>query len=282
MLLYANRQWKWHWRCNMESVQEVSVPRGVSHSTHGVLAPSGNPRGRIPLQTKSDVFRLLVLHKFGGVWVDTDTIFLRGIRPVVEWGGEFGGKFAMTLKYNNAFLSLRQNSTLSKALLEFVCQYPKDHRTTETYCKAVGNPCHTDWWYNHGPQQWASVQGKGLVTFPLALFDPANDCYGRGLLSGSGAYRLRRWTLDELLELYRGAFTLHTRSYQVKASDRPLRNDTQFGALFARLRELRASGASAVAVGGAVGVRTLSEHARWATLMVRGPRAPRVPPSHYL
>lgn len=58
--------------------------------------------GNIPLQTKSDVFRLVVLHKYGGIWIDTDTILLRDVTPIWEWGGEFGGKFAMTLKYNNA------------------------------------------------------------------------------------------------------------------------------------------------------------------------------------
>ena len=57
------------------------------------------------------------------------------------------------------------------------------------------------------------LQALGFVTLPLALFDPGNDCNGKGLLSGSGAYLMGRWTIDEVLELYRGAFALHTRSY---------------------------------------------------------------------
>ena len=43
-----------------------------------------NPPGRIALQTKSDVFRLLVLHLYGGIWVDTDTVLLKDARAVVE------------------------------------------------------------------------------------------------------------------------------------------------------------------------------------------------------
>jgi WD repeat and SOF domain-containing protein 1 len=54
-----------------------------------------NPPGQIQPQTKSDLLRLLLLHKFGGVWVDTDTILLRDLRPIVEYVGEFGGKFSM-------------------------------------------------------------------------------------------------------------------------------------------------------------------------------------------
>jgi hypothetical protein len=35
------------------------------------------------------------------VWIDTDTVLLRDIVPVVEYAGEFGGRFAMTQKNNN-------------------------------------------------------------------------------------------------------------------------------------------------------------------------------------
>mmetsp|Transcript_20387 Transcript_20387/g.52972 ORF Transcript_20387/g.52972 Transcript_20387/m.52972 type:complete len:701 (-) Transcript_20387:1072-3174(-) len=195
--------------------------------------------GSIPLQTKSDVFRMVVLHQHGGIWIDTDTILLRDVAPIWEWGGEFGGKFAMTLKYNNAFLGLRQNSTLSRELLGLICRFPKIDGRRAEYCAEVGEPCHSEWWYNHGPQQWAVRNKLGLVVFPIALFDPANDCYGRGLLSGSGAYRMKRdWPLSSMLELFRGAYALHTRSYQVAKKDRPLRNDTQFATLFRRLHVL--------------------------------------------
>ena len=105
----------------------------------------------------------------------------------------------MTLKFNNAFLSLRRNSTLSHEMLQFVCDHPKKFAQSEQsrLCVATGPPCHPEWWYNHGPQQWAFRKRRGLVVMPLGLFDPANDCYGKGLLSGSGACKdplpLPRW-----------------------------------------------------------------------------------------
>lgn len=65
------------------------------------------PPGEIQPQTKSDLLRITLLYHFGGIWIDTDTLLLRNIRPFFEFTGEFGGKFAMNTKFNNAMASLR-------------------------------------------------------------------------------------------------------------------------------------------------------------------------------
>ena len=44
------------------------------------------------------------------------------------------------------------------------------------------------------------------------------------------------WTLDKVMELVRGAYALHTRSYQ--ATKRPLSNTSTFALIFRRAREL--------------------------------------------
>ena len=62
------------------------------------------PPGDIQPQTKSDLLRLLLLYRFGGVWIDTDTILLQDMRPIVQFLGGFGGRFAMNQKYNNAMI----------------------------------------------------------------------------------------------------------------------------------------------------------------------------------
>ena len=46
---------------------------------------------------KANMFRVLVLHQQGGVWVDTDTVFLRDVRPLVEFCGELASKLTMSL-----------------------------------------------------------------------------------------------------------------------------------------------------------------------------------------
>ena len=104
---------------------------------------------KIPLQSKSDLLRLLLLWKYGGAWIDTDTVLLRDIRPIIVWGGgDIGGKFAMTQKYNNAFLALRKQSKVAAAMLGLACKYPRG-ADYGGYCTAVGLPCHSDWWCVH-------------------------------------------------------------------------------------------------------------------------------------
>ena len=123
---------------------------------------------KIPLQSKSDLLRLLLLWKYGGAWIDTDTVLLRDIHPVIAWaGGDVGAKFAMTQKYNNAFLALRKRSKVATAMLELACKYPRG-ADFGGYCTVVGLPCHSDWWYNHGPQQWASQQPGKLQSLARA------------------------------------------------------------------------------------------------------------------
>ena len=47
--------------------------------------------------------------------------------------------------------------------------------------------------------------------------------------------QMGKWTVNELLELFRGSFTLHTRSYEIKG--RPLRNQSQFAVLFKFIKD---------------------------------------------
>ena len=102
-----------------------------------------DPPGEIQPLTKSDLLRLLLLHKYGGVWIDTDTVLLRDLRPALEVFGEFGGKFAMNQKFNNAMISLRRGSSLSVKLLELACEHPKsvERADIDAFCKLTGSPC---------------------------------------------------------------------------------------------------------------------------------------------
>lgn len=221
-----------------------------------------DPPGKIQPQTKSDLLRILLLHKFGGVWVDTDTILLRDLRPLVEFFGEFGGKFAMNQKFNNAILSLRKGSALSSSMIEMACQYPKSvsRQDISAFCAKTGHPCNPTWWYNHGHLQYFARKGW-MVAMPLQFADPANNCVARGLLSKDGTRAIiSPWTLSKVMELVRGSYLLHTRSYQ--ATVRPLSNTSTFEVLFRYVRELaerRARGTANKASIVPHGLRTIKE-----------------------
>lgn len=127
----------------------------------------------------------------------------------------------MNRDFNNAFIAYRKESPLGAQVIEFFCKYPKTESgysaANRPYCSAIGEPCLWSWWYNHGPQQWAYRQKKGMVIYPLQLFDPANSCEGfegkqHTLLIQAGMHPLsaagRVWTIEEVLEFYRGAVSL--------------------------------------------------------------------------
>lgn len=102
-------------------------------------------QGTIGPKEKSDMTRLLILHQFGGVWVDTDTVILRDFRPLVNFVGEFAGKVTLSQLYNNNVLVIRKHSPVSTQMVDFVCQTPYS-RNTGAFCKLVGAPCYPKWY----------------------------------------------------------------------------------------------------------------------------------------
>jgi len=41
---------------------------------------------KLPVPTRSDLIRLLLLSKFGGIWLDADSIPLRDFTPLIRVG----------------------------------------------------------------------------------------------------------------------------------------------------------------------------------------------------
>jgi hypothetical protein len=71
---------------------------------------------------------------FCRIWLDTDDVLLRDLRPMFEFAGEFATKLTMSFYFNNNVLGIRRNSTLSRGLVDIVCQLPYS-RDTRNYCK---------------------------------------------------------------------------------------------------------------------------------------------------
>lgn len=130
-------------------------------------------------------------------------------RGTQKAGGDVGGKFAMTQKYNNAFLMLSKKSKVATAMLELACKYPRGENFGG-YCTAVGLPCHSDWWYNHGPQQWASQQpgNRPPATAMMPVFLINIGCAVSALLETSEQFnaslsrQLCRTDANACLELF--------------------------------------------------------------------------------
>ena len=82
---------------------------------------------------KSDLFRLMMLHKYGGVWADMDIVFLRDFKPILDqeymyqWGGDtdFSNLGACA-----TVLAMKEESEFSFKMLEVVKTMPALGDTT--------------------------------------------------------------------------------------------------------------------------------------------------------
>lgn len=64
----------------------------------------------------SDMVRFILCHRYGGIYLDADTIFLRDWEELWGWNGAFAYRWSRLEKYNTAVLRLNKNSALGTFL----------------------------------------------------------------------------------------------------------------------------------------------------------------------
>lgn len=64
----------------------------------------------------SDMARFVLCHRFGGIYLDADTIFLRDWEELWGWTGAFAYRWSRLEKYNTAVLRLHKGSALGTFL----------------------------------------------------------------------------------------------------------------------------------------------------------------------
>lgn len=82
---------------------------------------------------QSDLLRLLVLHKYGGIWIDMDIIFLKDFKPLLgdEWLYQWGSETDFISQgCCGTVMSLKKQSLLSKLFLEEILKSPISAETT--------------------------------------------------------------------------------------------------------------------------------------------------------
>ena len=67
----------------------------------------------------SDAARLIILHLYGGVYLDFDMLLLRDLRPLLlaSLSHPFAERWGLHTGYNNALVALKANSSISSYLL---------------------------------------------------------------------------------------------------------------------------------------------------------------------
>jgi WD repeat and SOF domain-containing protein 1 len=60
----------------------------------------------------SDLARFVLCHRFGGIYLDADTLFLRDWEEILGWKGAFAYRWSRMENYNTAIMHLNKNSAL--------------------------------------------------------------------------------------------------------------------------------------------------------------------------
>lgn len=104
----------------------------------------------------SDMARFVLCHRFGGIYLDADTILLRDWEELWGWKGAFAYRWSRLKKYNTAVLRMNKNSALGSFLFRTALKNGLDFHpmTVSRYTKD------------------AHIEGL-LLRLPDALFDSA-------------------------------------------------------------------------------------------------------------
>ena len=73
---------------------------------------------------ESDFFRLLMLHKFGGFYIDFDVILLRDLSPLLEYDFLYQWGAYPNNMINGAIMHLKKDSNVNKALTNAILNTP--------------------------------------------------------------------------------------------------------------------------------------------------------------
>jgi len=138
---------------------------------------------------EGDLFRLLILHKYGGFYIDMDVLILRNLSPLSEleflyqWGTSGFTAFEPNITMNGAIMKLDKESLLSIELLQNLLTSPKNKNTNI--------------WGNH---LYSKVSENDLTVLPGIWFDSEWGFEGTVL---------NPFKKQESVELYDGAFAWH-------------------------------------------------------------------------
>lgn len=100
--------------------------------------------------------RFLLTHRYGGIYLDADTILLRDWEELWGWKGSFGYRWSRLSTYNTAVLKMQKGSMIGSFIITMAVKNGLDF-----------HPMHVANYLRD-----AKLEGL-LMRLPDALFDPA-------------------------------------------------------------------------------------------------------------
>ena len=127
---------------------------GSSIALDGSAKETHESYNKVPV-VLSDLVRFVLCHRFGGVYLDVDMLFLRDWEELWGWSGSFSYRWSHEDRYNTAVLRLRRGSALGTFLIRTALAHGLDfHPTTISHYLKNSHMSHL------------------LYRIPDALFDP--------------------------------------------------------------------------------------------------------------
>ena len=96
------------------------------------------------LQSQLELFRVVVLTVQGGLYIEPDHLFTRGLQRLVEIAGEFVVQQPMSQMLSTSVMHLDCGSKVGHGMLKLVCKWPQsndDRSVWEPFCKEVRMIC---------------------------------------------------------------------------------------------------------------------------------------------
>lgn len=165
----------------------------------------------MPVQALSDMFRTLLLAKYGGIWIDADIILLRDLTSLIRMGPATVG-VPDSRNYNNPVLIYGPASGgVGAKVLRVLCGIPYDETEFRRMWPASDGPYPWHWMYNSELSKICEHhEGCGIGLLPAMWTD--------GMFWGSEGQSMI-WPCEEEDKFgegtfpikFRGVFTLHSR-----------------------------------------------------------------------
>ncbi|KAJ7103636.1 glycosyltransferase family 32 protein [Mycena belliarum] len=199
----------------------------------------------------SDMARFILCHRFGGIYLDADTLLLRDWEELWGWKGAFAYRWSRLEKYNTAVLHLNKGSALGTFLFRTALKNDLDFHpmTVSRYLKEA----HLEGLLLRLPDAlfdsaWLSTEYYQRDRPPQPFFTDFGDFFDTPLANSAAPHALG---FDGF---FKGAFSYHFHNYWWKPFD-PARNWPDLGPRFiageeaARANIRAAAKAAAVAEG---------------------------------
>ncbi|KIY50572.1 hypothetical protein FISHEDRAFT_39271 [Fistulina hepatica ATCC 64428] len=176
----------------------------------------------------SDMARFILCHRFGGIYLDADTIFLRDWEELWGWRGAFAYRWSRLEKYNTAVLHLNKGSALGSFLFRTALKNNLDFHpmTVSRYTKDA---------YLEGlllrlpdalfDSAWLNTEYYQRERPPQPYFTDFADFFDTPTQSGAAPLALG------FNGFFKGAFSYHFHNYWWKPFD-PARNFPDLGPRF--------------------------------------------------